>query len=241
MFSSTFKLINKNFIFYSFSSFYLLNQNISCEKDTENLVNYEKQQTLTNWSSTHSQTIDKLYEPRNERELERLLKDYQSKKLKIRPIGTCLSPNGLALPDNNGNGISLHYFNKISIDIKNKIITVGAGTTVSEILKELRKYNLTLENFSSIQEQQIAGWTQVAAHGTGCTLPTVEEQIIEMKIVTPKEGLLVLSNQHLPNVFRFAKVGLGSLGVVTELKLKCIPKLSLKEETLVLVKNIITD
>ena len=40
-------------------------------------------------------------------------------------------------------------------------VTVGAGATVFKTLKELAKHGLTLENFSSIQEQQIAGWTQV--------------------------------------------------------------------------------
>ena len=46
--------------------------------------------------------------------------------------------------------------------------------SVSKILKELKKDGLTLQNFSSIQEQQIGGWTQVAAHGTGKTNLVVE-------------------------------------------------------------------
>ena len=54
----------------------------------------------------------------------------------------------------------------IEIDTDRKTITVEGGATVTKILKALKEFNLTLENFSSIQEQQIAGWTQVAAHGT---------------------------------------------------------------------------
>ena len=76
-----------------------------------------------------------------------------------------------------------------------KTITVQAGARVSQVLDALRvshstllhagllrkasfvmllqPYGLTLENFSSVQEQQIGGWTQVAAHGTGASLPTV--------------------------------------------------------------------
>ena len=41
---------------------------------------------------------------------------------------------------------------------------------------------LLSQNFSSIQEQQMAGWMQVGAHGTGCRLPSVEEQIIRMQV-----------------------------------------------------------
>ena len=36
-------------------------------------------------------------------------------------------------------------------------ITVQAGARVSQILEELQKHGLTLEKFSSITEQQIAG------------------------------------------------------------------------------------
>ena len=53
----------------------------------------------------------------------------------------------------------------IEIDIPGRLNLEG-GATVTKILKALKEFNLTLENFSSIQEQQIAGWTQVAAHGT---------------------------------------------------------------------------
>ena len=38
----------------------------------------------------------------------------------------------------------------------------------------------------------MGGWTQVAAHGTGATLPTVDE-ITRMKIITPGQGVLELS------------------------------------------------
>ena len=50
----------------------------------------------------------------------------------------------------------------IQVDASHHRVTVGAGATISAILKELSKHKLTLSNFSSIQEQQIAGWTQVA-------------------------------------------------------------------------------
>jgi L-galactono-1,4-lactone dehydrogenase len=203
-----------------------------CDFDESCHVHYDSSQILSNWSSTHSIQIKRLYEPKTERELERLLRHHQYHKIKIRPIGTGLSPNGLSFPSKiNEDVISVHNFNQIQVDPVNKIVTVGAGATVANILKELSKYGLTLENFSSIQEQQIAGWTQVAAHGTGCLLPTVEEQIISMKVVTPNEGVLSLSDKNLSPIFKFAKVGLGSVGVVTELKLKCIPRHFLKEET----------
>jgi L-galactono-1,4-lactone dehydrogenase len=199
-------------------------------------VAYESEQTHSNWSETHTCTFNKVYEPKNDLQLMRVLKLHNDSKKKIRPIGTMLSPNGLSMSHKN-NALSLHNFDSVVVDPINNLVTVGAGATVSKVLKELSKFNLTLESFSSIQDQQVGGWTQVAAHGTGCTLPTVEEQIVEMKLATVSEGIITLSETKYPYLFRMAKVGLGCLGVVTELTLKCIPKHTLHENTTIFNKN----
>ena len=212
-------------------SFSALRPAVRCDVDADNAVSYETGQAISNWSSTHISHPKKLYEPLTELEVVRVLKTFSDKKEKIRPVGTALSPNGIGLSDNSNAMISIAALDKVVVDVKNQTVTVGGGAKVSTILKELKKYNLTLENFSSIQEQQIGGWTQVAAHGTGCKLPTVEQMIVQMKIATPSEGILTLSNENNKQLFEFAKVGLGSLGIVTELTLKCIPSLNLHEQT----------
>lgn len=81
------------------------------------------------------------------------------------------------MPNNGTNGISLRNLNAIRVNTTQGTVTVGAGATVADLLKVLSSHGLTLENFSSIQEQQLGGWTQVAAHGTGISLATVEEQV----------------------------------------------------------------
>ena len=52
-----------------------------------------------------------------------------------------------------------------------------------------------------------------------------------MKIITPAHGVLTLSQSKNSSIFKMAKVGLGSLGVVSEVTLKCIPKMQLEEVT----------
>merc|ERR1712151_1136915 len=120
----------------------------------------------------------------------------------------------------------------VSVDVEGQTITVEAGARVSQILEELQKYNLTLSNFSSITEQQIAGWTQTSAHGTGARIPTVDEMITKMTVVTPGRGTLELSADG-PNadLFRWVRVGMGTLGVVSQVTLKCIPRYTLHEKT----------
>ena len=79
----------------------------------------------------------------------------------------------------------------LHIDVDNLEVTVEAGITGH--YWQLGKVGLTLANFSSIKEQQMGGWTQVAAHGTGATLSTVDDMITRMKLITPAKGTIELS------------------------------------------------
>jgi len=96
---------------------------------------------------------------------------------KCRPIGSSLSPNGIGMPHRLGDALTMAHFHfdanpntntdtnpdsAMHIDIANKLVTVSAGCSVRHVLKELKKSNLTIENYSSITEQQIGGWMQVA-------------------------------------------------------------------------------
>lgn len=74
---------------------------------------------------------------------------------------------------------------------------------------------------------------QVGAHGTGATLPTVDEQVVSLKLVTPAKGTLELTAESDPELFYFARCGLGALGVVAEVTLQCVPRHRLLEYTFV--------
>ena len=39
----------------------------------------------------------------------------------------------------------------------------------------------------------MGGFTQVGSHGSGATIPPVDEQVVSMKLVTPAQGCLELS------------------------------------------------
>lgn len=74
---------------------------------------------------------------------------------------------------------------------------------------------------------------QVSAHGTGAGIPPVDEQVVRLKLITPAMAALELSEASNPKLFRLAKVGLGLLGVVSELTLQCVDAHELLEETTV--------
>ena len=176
-------------------------------------------EVLLNFSGTHSTTC-RVHRPETESEVLALLVNASKEGRHLRAVGTCLSPNGVALPGEGADAVSLAGMDKVlGIDREKQRITVQAGCSVRQVLDALGETGLTLSNFSSIVEQEIAGWTQVAAHGTGATLPTVEEQIVSLKVATPSGKILSLSEGD--PLFPIAKANLGTLGVITELTLDC--------------------
>ncbi|KAJ9471863.1 L-galactono-1 [Diplonema papillatum] len=186
-------------------------------------------EVLSNYSETHSCDVV-VHRPSSVAELQALLRA----KRRLRVVGSGLSPNGLGFPDAGAEAVSLANMDRIlSLDKEEKIVTVEAGCTVRQIQDYLSDHGLTFANFSSIADQGIAGWTQVSAHGTGATLPCVEEQIVAMTLETPGLGTLTLDNSTDPELFSLAKVSLGTLGVVTSLSIQCADKALLKESVLV--------
>lgn len=199
-----------------------------CERRTDKAcgVEYSSGDTIMNWSGTHSCQPGKVYEPKSAQEVLRLLRHLQDHGIKARPIGSALSPNGIGMGENL---ISLAGMDYVEVDPVRRTVTAGAGARVSQVLRALDQHSLTLANFSSIQEQTVAGWTAVSAHGTGSALPPVDSMVLRMQMATP-QGLLTLSPSD-GHLFEYAKVSLGALGVVTQLTLSCVPQHLLDEQT----------
>mmetsp|Transcript_45117 Transcript_45117/g.50910 ORF Transcript_45117/g.50910 Transcript_45117/m.50910 type:complete len:623 (-) Transcript_45117:59-1927(-) len=193
---------------------------------------------IVNWSGTHKVTIanKNYWEPESIEEVERIVKDCHEQGQPLRPIGSSLSPNGIAL---NGNGmVSMAHIDKVlGIDTEKKTITVEAGIPVRQVIERLRPYKLTLPNLASIAEQQMGGFTQIGAHGTGKMVAPVDHYVTKMKIVTPGKGTIELTKEKDGRLFELARVGLGCLGVVVEITMECIPAHSLVEHTFVLTRK----
>lgn len=200
--------------------------------DESSSTSVEEEHTVTNWSGTHEVRTRVYAQPENLAELEAMVREAHAKKIKIRPVGSGLSPNGIGL---NAEGmINFALMDKVlHVDENNQRVTVQAGVRVSQLVDELKDHGLTLQNFASIREQQIGGIIQVGAHGTGARLPPIDEQVVSMKLVTPGKGTIDLSAEKDPELFYLARCGLGGLGIVAEITLQCVPRHKLVEHTFV--------
>ncbi|KAF9664625.1 hypothetical protein SADUNF_Sadunf16G0037800 [Salix dunnii] len=188
--------------------------------------------TVSNWSGTHEVQTRNFYQPENVEQLEKLVKENNEKKARIRPVGSGLSPNGIGLA--RSGMVNLALMDKVlEVDKEKKRVRVEAGIRVQELVDGIKEYGLTLQNFASIREQQIGGIVQVGAHGTGARLPPIDEQVVSMKLVTPAKGTIEISKEKDPELFYLARVGLGGLGVVAEVTLQCVERQELVEHTFI--------
>ncbi|XP_068658486.1 L-galactono-1,4-lactone dehydrogenase 2, mitochondrial [Aristolochia californica] len=187
---------------------------------------------VSNWSGTREVQTRVFLQPENLQELEKIVADANEKRQKIRPVGSGLSPNGIALQ--RGGMVNLALMDKVlEVDKEKKRVRVQAGIRVSQLVDEMKEHGLTLQNFASIREQQIGGIVQVGAHGTGARLPPIDEQILSMKLVTPSKGTIEVSKEKDPKLFYLARCGLGGLGVVAEVTIQCVERHELVEHTFV--------
>eukprot|EP01026_Neomeris_dumetosa_P031392 TRINITY_DN24904_c0_g1_i1.p1 TRINITY_DN24904_c0_g1~~TRINITY_DN24904_c0_g1_i1.p1 ORF type:complete len:658 (-),score=88.13 TRINITY_DN24904_c0_g1_i1:404-2377(-) len=194
-------------------------------------------ESVSNWSGTHATTTKRYFEPDSEELVEELVYTANEGGQRIRPIGSALSPNAVGFSSDGM--ISLALLDKvIKIDETKKQITVQAGARIEKVVEALRPFGLTLQNYASIKEQQVGGFTQVGAHGTGAGIPPVDEQVVALKLMTPGRGMLTLkADDKEPLLFKYCRLGLGALGVVTQVTLQCVPAHKLLEHTFVTTRE----
>lgn len=140
----------------------------------------------------------------------------------------------------------------LSLDAMKRIIDVGgqdgldvrmeAGIRIYDLNEQLAARGLALPNLGDIDRQSIAGATATATHGTGAGLGNIATRIVGMEIVTADGTVRRCSETDDPELLRVARVGLGALGIVTEMTLRCVPAFNLRAvETIEPLADVIGD
>src|SRR5207344_1908887 len=110
-----------------------------------------------------------------------------------------------------------------SIDTNTSRAWVRAGTKIHALGELLASNGLALANQGDVDVQAIAGAVSTGTHGTGPTLGSISTQVLALRIVTADGNVLECSRQADEEVFRAAAVSLGSLGVITAVRLRLLP------------------
>jgi L-gulonolactone oxidase len=102
------------------------------------------------------------------------------------------------------------------------LVRVGAGTILAELNEELQRLGLAMENLGDIDRQTIAGAISTGTHGTGATLRNISSQVEAIELVLA-DGSVRELNAGTLDLLRAARVGIGALGAISAVTLRCVP------------------
>ncbi|MFI5524932.1 D-arabinono-1,4-lactone oxidase [Streptomyces platensis] len=119
-----------------------------------------------------------------------------------------------------------------AVDREAGTVTVAAGTPLKRLNAALAAHGLSLTNMGDIMEQTVSGAAATGTHGTGRDSASVAAQITALDLVTADGSVLACSADENPEIFTAARLGLGALGVISELTFAVEPEflLTAREE-----------
>ncbi|MDN5765673.1 MAG: FAD-binding protein [Humibacillus sp.] len=176
----------------------------------------------SNWAGTERARLVSLARVRSEAELVAAVRRAGRQGSRVKAIGAGHSFTGVAVTD--GVGLDVGALSGVTtIDATRGEVTVRAGTPLRVLNDELGQLGLALPNLGDIDQQSIAGATATGTHGTGLGLTGLSAGIRALRIVLADGSIVDCSRTVEPDLFEAARLGLGALGVVTELTVAVVP------------------
>ncbi|WP_226646383.1 D-arabinono-1,4-lactone oxidase [Microbulbifer variabilis] len=109
--------------------------------------------------------------------------------------------------------------------------TIYAGTRIADLGQPLEDIGQALINQPDIDEQTLGGCLATATHGTGAGLGCMSSYVMGLELITADGNTLWCDAEQNPEVFTAAKVSLGSLGLVTKVRMQNQPSYKLRRES----------
>lgn len=181
----------------------------------------------TNWAGQQRCAPAAIDRPRSEPELLAAVRQAADAGRTVRVVGSGHSFSDIACTD--GHMLSLGAMNRVlQAETASGLVTAEAGITLAELGSELAARSLAMENQGDIDRQALAGALSTATHGTGARFTNLSAQVAALRIVTGAGELVELSEESDPDGLLAARVGLGCLGAVSAVTVRCVPLFTLR-------------
>jgi len=183
--------------------------------------------TWSNWAGNVTASPREFAEPTDADEVAAVVTTAAQAGRRVKPIGAGHSFTAAAATD--GVQLRLDRITGLThIDRDRNLVTVGGGTTIADLNQLLAAEGLALENLGDIDQQTISGAISTGTHGTGAALGGMATQVRELQLVLADGNKIICSIDQHPDIFAAVRVGLGALGVITEVTLQCVPAFRLR-------------
>jgi L-gulonolactone oxidase len=178
--------------------------------------------TWTNWARQQRCAPEAIERPRDEDEVREIVARAVHRGQRVKPVGAGHSFTDIACTD--GVMVDLRDMSRVlDADRATGVVRVEAGISINRLGAELETRGLALENQGDIDRQAVAGALATATHGTGIRFGNLSSRVEALRLVDGRGEVVELREETDPDGLRAARVGVGALGVVTEVTLRCVP------------------
>ncbi|MGO0576943.1 D-arabinono-1,4-lactone oxidase [Ornithinimicrobium panacihumi] len=178
-----------------------------------------------NWSGSVTARPVRVQRPATEDEVVDVVVRARDEGVRVKPVGAGHSFSPIA----HAPGVQVDLdglTGVVEADRTRRQVTLRAGTRLHSIPSLLEPFGLAMANLGDIDRQTISGAVSTGTHGTGLAFGGIATQVVGLRLVDG--GGTVRTYHEQDPELAGAVVGLGALGVVTELTLQCVDAFDLE-------------
>ncbi|GAB2613372.1 FAD-linked oxidoreductase [Paractinoplanes abujensis] len=175
-----------------------------------------------NWGGNQQSLAVDVLTPGTVDEVVGHVKEASETGRRVKVVGSGHSFTDIAVA--NDQRMLLHQLTDL-VSVDGPLVTVQAGMPLWKLNELLAQHGLAMPNLGDIDAQTISGAISTGTHGTGenhCTLATCVEAV---KLVTAAGEVLEVGKND--EIFPAVRLGLGALGILVEVTLRCVPAFTL--------------
>jgi FAD-linked oxidoreductase len=183
-----------------------------------------------NWSGLESTTPLRHEHPEDVTSIVRAVERARAEGTTVKMVGAGHSFTAISAPEHTMLSADA-LRGALRVDHDAMTVTARSGTQLKHLNAHLEHAGLSLHNMGDIAEQTLAGAVSTGTHGSGGSIAAgLAPQVAAFEIVTGTGEVLRASTSENPDLFRLGRVGLGALGVLTEITFRVEPSFLLHAE-----------
>jgi L-gulonolactone oxidase len=117
----------------------------------------------------------------------------------------------------------------LQVNVEKRYVVAEGGITLESLHEQLAAHGLAMRNVGSISDQTLAGVVATATHGSGLQYGVLSTDVLSLTLLLADGSRVQCSRQEKPDLFLASICGLGSTGLILNIRMEVEPLFRLKE------------
>ncbi|MBL8267329.1 D-arabinono-1,4-lactone oxidase [Steroidobacter sp.] len=181
-------------------------------------------ESWSNWSGSVRARPERIARPRTESELAALVRS----AAQVRAVGA--GHSFMPLCETSGTLLQLDELEgRITPAGDGRSVWAPAGWSLAKLSQALWGLGCSLPNQDDINVQSLAGALATGTHGTGAELGSLSTFALGFRLMLADGSTVECSPEQRPELYQAARLSLGLVGIVLQIRVAVIPALHLEE------------